>query len=187
MLCWRGTSRMGFRMKKQRRKPKSAKAATAPEAKQIAKTTRPKTRRETMRLLANIGIVGGGALALGGGAWYLVSDVQASAREGDLSRIGNGVPSVVQIHDPQCQLCLALQREARAALENFDESALQYVVANIRQPEGRSLAARHGVGHVTLLLFDGEGKMREVLAGQNTSAYLTGAFQRHLQAVGPRG
>ncbi|MEM7505947.1 MAG: hypothetical protein AAF415_04320 [Pseudomonadota bacterium] len=179
-------------MKKQRRKSKSAKAAAPQETpksapKAATKATRPKTRRETMRLFANIGIIGGGAVALGGGAWYLVSDVHASAVESDLSRIGNGTPTVVQIHDPQCQLCLALQIEARAALENFEEEELQYVVANIRQTDGRRLAARHGVGHVTLLLFDGDGTMREVLAGQNTAEYLTDAFRLHLQATEPRG
>ena len=36
--------------------------------------------------------------------------VEATIREGDLSQIGNGTPTVVQIHDPQCPRCVALVR-----------------------------------------------------------------------------
>ena len=105
-------------------------------------------------------------------------------REHDLSLIGNGIPAVVQIHDPQCQRCVALQRETRDALCEFDESELQFLVANIRSEEGRALAAAHGVGHVTLLLFDASGQRRAVLAGSNESEYLAAAFRRHIARSG---
>ena len=122
--------------------------------------------------------------ALGGVGWYFVSSVQATNREADLSKIGNGIPSVVQIHDPQCPTCRALQREVRDALEAFDDGELQYLVANIRSDEGRGLALAHDVGHVTLLLFDADGERRHVLAGPNTSEYLEEAFRQHLGAGG---
>lgn len=119
-------------------------------------------------------------LAVGGFGWFVVEEATAMVQESDLTRLGNGIPTIVQIHDPQCPKCVALQREAREALENFDEGQLQYLVANIRQPDGQDLAAAHGVGHVTLLMFDGAGRRRQILAGPNDSSYLIGAFQKHL-------
>ena len=61
--------------------------------------------RKIARYTAVGGIVG----------WYLVSEVDGAICEGDLTRIGNGVPTVVQILDLQCQQCVALQKEAREA------------------------------------------------------------------------
>ncbi len=130
--------------------------------------------------------VGGAAAvaAVGVGGWYLVAEVRAGLREEDLSQIGNGIPAVVQIHDPQCPQCRALQRETRDALAAFDGSELQYLIANIRSDEGRRFAATHGVGHVTLLLFDGDGEHRDTLVGRNTAEHLERAFRRHLHAPG---
>ena len=125
-----------------------------------------------------------GVAAVGGVGWYLVQEVRATIREKDLSQIGNGIPAVVQIHDPQCSRCLALQRETRKALSEFDDGALQYLVANIRTAEGKQLADAHGVRHVTLLLFDAEGRKRDVLVGPSTSDYLTHVFRRHIARGG---
>ncbi len=121
------------------------------------------------------------AVGAGGLGWYIISEVRAGIAEADLSKIGNGTPTIVQIHDPQCSICQRLQKEARAALEQFDDGELQYLVANIRQDKGRQLANKHGVQHVTLLLFDGEGERREILAGPSTSDELERAFRRHLE------
>lgn len=134
-----------------------------------------------------LGRIGSGALlvaGLGGAGWYLVQDVSATIREQDLSQIGNGTPAVVQIHDPDCSLCTALQREARKALADFDDGELQFLVANLRSAEGKRLAAAHGVGHVTLLLFDAKGRRRSILAGSNTSDDLKRAFRRHVGRSG---
>ena len=139
------------------------------------------SRRDFLRKIRNGALV---AVAVGGVGWYFVEDVRATVSEGDLSRIGNGIPSVVQIHDPQCPTCQALQREAREAMAKFDEGELQYLVANIRSAKGSGLANAHGVGHVTLLLFDAEGKRRGVLVGSNTSENLERAFRRHLLRTG---
>lgn len=114
----------------------------------------------------------------------MVDYVGAVIDEHDLSRIGNGTPTIVQIHDPQCPRCLALQREARSALSDFETGELQYVIANIRTAQGKALASRYGVGHVTLLLFDGKGDMRNVLAGENTRDRLRAEFLAHLAASG---
>ena len=147
----------------------------------VENPSRTPTRRAVLKSIRT----GAVATIVGGGAsWFLIDSVRATMREQDLSRIGNGVPAVVQIHDPQCRQCVALQREAREALCEFDDSKLQFLVANIRSPEGRRLAATHGVGHVTLVLFDASGQKRGVLAGPNESEYLTDAFRRHLARFG---
>lgn len=145
------------------------------------KPRKQRTRRDVINLLTS---VVGGAVVLGGGGWYLASEVSASIAEGDLSKIGNGIPTIVQVHDPQCQLCLKLQRETRSALSEFDNGDLQYLVANIKQSSGRRFASAHGVGNVTLILFDGDGTKRDVIAGTQTSAFLEHAFRQHLSRAG---
>ena len=112
--------------------------------------------------------------------WYLANEVRATIQEGDLTRIGNGIPTIVQIHDPQCPKCVALQQETRDALSNFEDGKLHYLVANIRTVEWKMLATSHGVGHVTLLLLDGQGRKLNTLVGSNTGRYLTEMFRDHL-------
>lgn len=135
-------------------------------------------RRKTLKQFRNVALL---AVAVGGGSLYIGSNVLAGIEEADLSRIGNGIPTIVQIHDPQCPTCRALQREARLALEQFEAGQLQYLVANIRKDEGRALADKHSVGHVTLLLLDGNGRRMEVITGLTKSPYLEAAFRRHLE------
>ena len=164
-------------MKRQKRKtaPKTQTGAT-PGAQRSAS---PKKRRSRREFLETMGYYAVGAGLVGGGGWYFVSNVQAGIAEGDLSRLGNGIPTVVQIHDPECPRCRALQRETREAISAFEDGSIQYLVANIRLSEGRKLALEHGVGHVTLLLFDGSGRRRSVLVGEQSSEVLEQEF-RHL-------
>ena len=144
--------------------------------------TRP-TGSAALARLRTWGVLG---VVLAAGIWYLVSDVTATIAEHDLTRIGNGIPAVVQIHDPRCSSCVALQGEAREAMEEFDRDELQYLVADINNAAGRDLANAHGVGNVTLLLFDGEGQRRKTLAGPNTSGILTHYFRSHRDRYGAR-
>lgn len=172
----RTTIRKADPMKRQKRKPTAKKSKPA-----AARAQEPVARRMSRRdLIGNVAL-GAGALALvGGGGWHLVSDVQAGVQETDLSRIGNGVPAVVQVHDPQCPSCLALQRQTRDAMKAFGPDELQYIVARLDTAEGRRLANRHGVGKVTLLLMDGSGRKRRTMTGESTSAALKAAFRLHL-------
>ncbi len=170
-------------MKRQKnRKRQSRKPAAGAAARVAAPSTAPERpgRRDFLRRARNGALVGAGVLGAG---WYLVEDVNAHRREHDLARIGNGIPAVVQIHDPECPRCRALQRETRRALEDFEPGEIQYLVANIRTDEGRALAAKHGVGHVTLLLMDGAGKRNHTLRGANTSESLKQAFRLHINAL----
>lgn len=166
-------------MKRRKSKSRKPAARTAPSQPQ-ASTSEP-SRRDMLRRVRNWGI---GAAVAGGGGWLLIRDVQATMHEHDLTRIGNGVATVVQIHDPQCPVCQALQRESRAAVCEIGSKDLQFLVANIRAEDGRKLAREHNVQHVTLLLLDGTGKRREVLVGPNKRAYLESVFRRHLARFG---
>jgi len=169
-------------MKRRKRKPQQRKKAEAPAPPTAAEAAEAApSRRQFLGKLRNGGIA---ALVVGGGGWVVVKDVQATMREHDLTRIGNGTPAVVQIHDPECSKCVALQREARDALCEIGEAKLQFLVANIRTEKGSALASAHGVAHVTLLLFDAEGKRRDILVGPRGSEELNNAFLGHLARYG---
>ncbi len=166
-------------MKRQKRKSAPKKNPTKGVGERSAKGVRPRKKPLSRRaFVENLGYYAVGAAILGGGGWYFVGSVSAGIAEQDLSRLGNGIPTVVQIHDPQCPSCLALQREARKAISELEDGSIQYLVANIREEEGRRLASKHGVGHVTLLLFNGRGRQVGVLVGENRSDFLEAEFRR---------
>ena len=167
-------------MKKQRRKSQPKKRAAQQAAQQAAHPPVSPDRRQVLRRLRNGGIL---VAALGVGGYFSVQSVQATIAEHDLDRIGQGTPMIVQIHDPDCALCRALQKETRAALKAFEDDALHYVIANIRTPEGRALANRHRVQHVTLLLMDGRGAVRNVISGTQDRDVLRDAFAAHLKTA----
>jgi len=90
----------------------------------------------------------------------------------DLSVIGNGKPTVVQVHDPSCPSCRALKSNTQSALKRLD-SDLQYRIASLKTPEGRTLAHRHQVGKITLLIFDGDGELSTVTKALKVSIRLS--------------
>jgi len=98
--------------------PKSKKSRRTSAAKPAVKATPAVTRRD---LLKSLPYYGAGALVVGGGAAWFITDFRSKLAEGDLTRIGQGNPTIVQIHDPSCQLCNALQRETRTALKDCDD------------------------------------------------------------------
>ncbi|MDA8586228.1 hypothetical protein N9L47_08115 [Rhodobacteraceae bacterium] len=132
------------------------------------------TRRDVMRLARN-GLIG--TVAVGGVGWWAVSGVQAVAAEQDLSRVGQGKPAIVQIHDPQCALCTELQRQARKALKEIDDEDLLYLVASTRTDDGAAFANALGLSHVTLVLMNADGQVESVLEGVRQSDELKGHFQ----------
>lgn len=165
-----------MKRQKTRSKSKAKQAAHAAAPAQAAETT---SRRSFLKHARTYGVLA----AVGAGlAWWVVSDVGASIGEHDLDKIGNGIPSVVQVHDPSCPTCKALMREARSAMESFGDGELQYLVANLTQDDGAKLAREHGVGKVTLLLFDGNGTYRTTLSGPNSAEDLERAFRRHIES-----
>ncbi|MFK7762187.1 MAG: thioredoxin family protein [Roseobacter sp.] len=154
---------------------KTRKKSKAPQA-----TAPAPTRRDALKMFRN----GGLAIAAAGGAGYWAfGSFRAYAAEHDLSRVGQGSPSIVQIHDPQCPTCTALQKQTRAALDDFDDCGLVYLVADIKTDEGARFAARYGVPHVTLLFFDGQGELINTSHGMRRSAELVPLLAAHKQAA----
>jgi len=162
-------------MKRSKNAPKSGprrKSAPAPKP-----APAPVTRRAMLGRAAKTGL--GVAVVVGGAGLLLTRTVKADMHEHDLTRIGQGVPMVVQVHDPMCPTCLSLQKQVRKAMRAFDGETLQYAVASLDKPEGRDLAIRHGVGKITLILFDGQGARRDILHGVQQSEQLERLFRLH--------
>lgn len=160
---------------------KPGKQRTKPAGKSVGgggpavKASAPESRsRRSLLIGLRNGAIGVAVLAAGG--WTVAELVAGHFELHDLSAVGNGVPTVVQIHDPQCPQCVRLQNEMLEAAEGFDDAELQVRVANIMTPEGHAMASRHGVSHVTLLLFDAEGSVVRVLRGPNRSETLRAEF-----------
>ena len=159
-----------------RKKKKPAKSGQT-HSRHNAPARGKRKRRELLRLAVALLIVVpviGGALA----AFKHNYDVTH-----DLSVIGKGIPTVVQIHDPGCRLCQQLRRNASAAADSMDGHLL-FRVADISTPIGRRLQQRYQVPHVTLLLFDGNGELRRVLEGVKSEALLKHTFSRHIERQG---
>ncbi len=123
-----------------------------------------------------------GVVAVGGIGAYAVTSVMADVAEQDLSVIGQGLPTVVQIHDPACPDCLSLQRSARAALEDLDEADIAFRIASLTSTEGQRFAREHGVGRVTLMLFSADGQISDVLTGRRPAEDLLQRFQNLIDA-----
>ena len=134
------------------------------------------TRRDTLRFVRNGAI---GVVAAGGVGLWANTSFTAYAQEHDLSRLGQGAPVIVQVHDPQCPTCTALQKQTRAAFKSMDDCGMIYLVADITTNAGAALAARHGVPHVTLLFFDGQGVLLRTVQGMHSSAALRPMLVQH--------
>lgn len=165
-------------MKRPSNRKKPARKSLAPAA---APARKKSMSRRDMLGLAKFGAIG--LAVFGGGGWYFTSKVMAGIAEADLSKLGNGMPTIVQIHDPGCPMCNRLQNATRNAIDAFPEGEIQYLVANIKDPDGRGFAQKYGVSHVTLLLFDGQGKRVATLTGVRTADELTATFRRYLAEV----
>lgn len=162
-------------MSKSRSKARKAKAKSkAPVA------AAPRTRREVLRL------GGFAALALAGvagaGIWG-VSSFRTYAAEHDLSRVGERAMTIVQIHDPQCPTCTALQKQTRVALRDLDDGQVTYLVADIKTPEGAAFARKYQVPHVTLLIFDGSGELVQTVQGMKQASQLLEIFTAQAAAI----
>ncbi|MFK7940170.1 MAG: hypothetical protein AB8B82_12380 [Roseovarius sp.] len=138
----------------------------------------PVTRRDAM---ARLGWYGAGAVGVLGVGGALAMDFSSKRAEGDLSKIGQGVPTIVQIHDPGCSMCRSLQKETRAALKQFDDDQVTYLVANIKTLDGASFSSDMGMGNVTLVLFDGAGERVHTVQGVTPRDELEQTFRRYLK------
>ncbi|MCK0103022.1 thioredoxin family protein [Pseudohalocynthiibacter sp. F2068] len=165
-------------MKRQPKKPRKKRSGGQVNPALIAEKARIEGRRRFLRFIRN------GAIALpvfAGVVFFSVQSVQATICEADLTKVGQGKPSIVQIHDPQCSLCQTLQRQIRKALKSFDSDDFTFLVANIKTSDGSAFAARYGVPHVTLLLFDARGEMVQIVRGPSDTDSLRTIFEAHLE------
>ena len=153
--------------------PKSKKSKRQPSA---TPDKKPVSRRT---FLGNIALYSSGAVALGVGGTFFGLDLRRKLNEADLTQIGQGNPTIVQIHDPSCQLCNALQRQTRIALADCDEG-YTYLVANITTADGAAFQGRMGQPHVTLALLDGDGVPQHFINGVTPAETLKAAFRTHL-------
>jgi len=95
----------------------------------------------------------------------------------DLSVIGNGTPTVVQIHDHNCQLCRQLKSNLDNVKTDFTEE-VQFKTANILAKKGANFAQKHDVAHVTLLFFNGQGKRVNTLQGVSSKDEIRTALEQ---------
>ena len=95
----------------------------------------------------------------------------------DLSVIGNGTPTVVQIHDHNCQLCRQLKSNLDDVKTDFTEE-VQFKTANILAKKGANFAQKHNVAHVTLLFFNGQGKRVNTLQGVSSKDEIRTALEQ---------
>lgn len=136
--------------------------------------------------LSRRSLLGGGVAAtaaVGGIGFWGMGSFRAYAAEHDLTKVGQGSPTIVQIHDPQCPICTSLQRETRQALGDMDDCGMVYLVADIKTDKGAAFARKYAVPHVTLLLFDGAGELQETVRGMQQSEQLAGIFAAHKAAT----
>lgn len=92
----------------------------------------------------------------------------------DLTAIGDGSPSVIQIHDTSCTVCRSLKSRTAQALESFDD--VNFRLADLATAEGRKLAGQYGVGKITLLLFNAKGEHLQTVQGLRTVEDLSQLF-----------
>ncbi|MEH6457507.1 MAG: thioredoxin domain-containing protein, partial [Cocleimonas sp.] len=103
--------------------------------------------------------------------------MQNSKVEHDLSVIGNGTATVVQVHDPGCRLCNRLKSNLGEVKGEFKDK-IQFKTANILKPKGRVFASKHNVPHVTLLFFDKKGQRVNTMEGVSSSDDIKSSLQR---------
>jgi len=163
-------------MSKRPRKPRNQNKNSnkKPDAKKLAARADAKRRKLIMNSVKGVAaLLAVGAVSVAGAKAYKGHWAEMT----DLSVIGNGVPTVVQVHDPGCKLCRALKSSTTAALGKFDDK-IQYRIAEIGTPKGRAFASEHGVQHVTLVTFTGTGKVVNTLQGVRKADELSPYFER---------
>ena len=109
-------------------------------------------------------------------AIWLGMEWRSSEARADISVIGEGVPVIVQVHDPGCPTCRRLLRNVESAYPEFSDS-LEFRIVDINASEGRRFAQDHDVSHVTLVLFDGSGEVHRILEGVQSTDELRRAFE----------
>lgn len=108
-----------------------------------------------------------------------ISAYESNHRElHDLAVIGQGMPVIVQIHDPGCPTCRRLKNIVDNALDSND--TVLYRLADITSAKGKALQEKHAVPHVTLLYFDPDGKHVHTTTGLQSAGEIRDAVKTYL-------
>lgn len=116
------------------------------------------------------------AVAAIGLAAFGINAYEKNRRElHDLSVIGNGTPTVVQIHDQTCQICMRLKKITKTITSGND--GVQYRIADISSREGKSFQQKYNENKTTLLYFDANGKHVHTTNGMQDADNLKASIQ----------
>lgn len=164
--------------KKNRKKNRAAKPAASPTTVKKASGTssgigglRWTPKRLILMLAAFV-------VAIGSMATLQAYDKQKKEMH-DLGVIGSGVPVIVQIHDPSCPTCRRLKSTMTTAMKDLPD--VKYRLADITTSKGKAFQNKYGVPHVTLLLFNKEGKHQHTLQGLVSSGEINTAASRYFE------
>lgn len=135
-------------MSKKKQRKQKPKVATSKQS-TANSITSVLNRRNALKLLIGVPVAGAA------GAAIHRYDVQNRGLH-DLTSVGQGRPTIVQVHDPACQICKRLMNNTRKALKDRDD--IVYRVADITTSDGAEFQQKHHSAITTLLLFDENGK-----------------------------
>lgn len=155
-------------MKNKKTKKPRNKANAPVKSAPAAKKGIAKDRRKLLALALAIPVVG-----IAGAAIHRYDVNKRSAH--DLSSVGAGSPVVVQVHDPACGLCRSLMTNSKKALK--DVPGVLFRIADVTTLDGSDFQSQYGEPNVTLLLFDGRGKLRQTIRGVTPVDELREAFK----------
>ena len=158
-----------MKRKSNRSKKEKKISNTANSARSKTQQNPSQSRRNYLRVALGLGVVGFGATAL---------HAYDKKNKGlyDLSTIGTGKPTIVQIHDPGCPTCRRLKSIVSNTLS--DEPQIAFKLANIKTSEGKALQTKYDVPHVTLLFFDKDGELVHTTTGLQTANEIRAVISR---------
>ena len=81
----------------------------------------------------------------------------------NLGVIGNGSPTVVQIHDSGCDACKLLKSNVESVRREFKD--IQFRIANLHSKDGAQFARKYESRKTTLLIFDHNGELIDKMEG----------------------
>lgn len=128
-------------------------------------------RRNVLQWVAGIGLAGVGISTL-----HAYDKNQRTLH--DLSVIGQGVPVIVQIHNPSCPTCRRLKNAVTSAIKG--QVNLEFRLADITSREGKAIQDKYNVPHLTLLFFSKKGELLHTARGLLTPEQITSRINRYL-------
>ena len=89
----------------------------------------------------------------------------------DLSKIGQGIPAVVLVHDKGSMGSLNLMALLNKVRPDYTDK-VKFIVVNINSKEGKMFREQHNIDGIVLVLFSHKGIKRGTLANSNDEAEL---------------